>query len=709
MAAFARVVAARHGHRFLCSLVESSSSSSGGGGGIGIISGSSGSALSTDVASKCDYVKALYGFTYGAGAAWSSSSSPSRPSPSDCRIRQAVAMALQNYLHFRRGVPLDDAVFISTGAPTYINSVVQRLRGAGDQQQQQQERSYDQVRTWVEAVMQKEGVDEMEPFLESIGMASANDSLVFPRVDLCGDMGLLRTAKAMEGKGIPKRNFWHLLKRNRQILHYSLRDCLDTVGILSELGLGPRELGEAVYHCPWAFRVELEEELRPVIQQLERLGVAKTVIGKIITDAPTRVEVLSQVNAEALVVAIQQQVGASKEAAIKMVRDDPAVLVGCNIAKLTQIVKYFKTVLLLEDDELLSLVTRFPRLLVLNLDKSVINKVEYLKGIGVQRAHAKRIILKNPRVLAYSLESNIIPKVEFLDGLGFRRKSVGALLCKCPQLLSDMVSTCLRRKANFLLFLGVKSSQLADIMYVYPEFMGLKLDEVKTRLAFYKSLRVEQHDLATMLTKHPAIMNYDINTQVKPVIEYFKSSLGFTTRGLAAFLRRRPSVLGESVEFVDEKVKYFEELGFRRHSDAFNEILVYAMAVPIGFIESRLERLRRLGITEKQLKTLVQVRMPLLYRDDQRVMATTEYLLKDMQLDMDELLKFPQFFGYDLEDRVKPRHRLVAWLKAKHIIKQDYPPCYLHMRRQVFEDMFLDCHPEARDIFRGYKELVATT
>ncbi|EFJ37146.1 hypothetical protein SELMODRAFT_77318 [Selaginella moellendorffii] len=324
-----------------------------------------------------------------------------------------------------------------------------------------------------------------------------------------------------------------------------------------------------------------------------------------------------------------------------MVRDDPAVLVGCNIAKLTQIVKYFKTVLLLEDDELLSLVTRFPRLLVLNLDKSVINKVEYLKGIGVQRAHAKRIILKNPRVLAYSLESNIIPKVEFLDGLGFRRKSVGALLCKCPQLLSDMVSTCLRRKANFLLFLGVKSSQLADIMYVYPEFMGLKLDEVKTRLAFYKSLRVEQHDLATMLTKHPAIMNYDINTQVKPVIEYFKSSLGFTTRGLAAFLRRRPSVLGESVEF--------------------------------------------------------------------RVMATTEYLLKDMQLDMDELLKFPQFFGYDLEDRVKPRHRLVAWLKAKHIIKQDYPPCYLHMRRQVFEDMFLDCHPEARDIFRGYKELVATT
>lgn len=75
----------------------------------------------------------------------------------------------------------------------------------------------------------------------------------------------------------------------------------------------------------------------------------------------------------------------------------------------------------------------------------------------------------------------------------------------------------------------------------------------------------------------------------------------------------------------------------------------------------KLHFLRSLGFSDSEVVNLV-LRSPALltYSIQNNFKPKLEYFLKEMKRDVKEIKRFPQYFSFSLEGKIKPRHRLLV-------------------------------------------------
>ncbi|KAG9451358.1 hypothetical protein H6P81_011323 [Aristolochia fimbriata] len=75
----------------------------------------------------------------------------------------------------------------------------------------------------------------------------------------------------------------------------------------------------------------------------------------------------------------------------------------------------------------------------------------------------------------------------------------------------------------------------------------------------------------------------------------------------------------------------------------------------------KLEYLRSLGFSYTDTVKMV-LRSPglLTFSIDKNFRPKVDYFLNEMKGDLEELKKFPQYFSFSLERKIKPRHRLLV-------------------------------------------------
>lgn len=74
----------------------------------------------------------------------------------------------------------------------------------------------------------------------------------------------------------------------------------------------------------------------------------------------------------------------------------------------------------------------------------------------------------------------------------------------------------------------------------------------------------------------------------------------------------------------------------------------------------KIEFLKGLGFTQVEVNNMV-VRSPglLTFSIEKNLVPKVEYFLEEMNGDFVELKRFPQYFSFSLEGRIKPRHRML--------------------------------------------------
>lgn len=75
----------------------------------------------------------------------------------------------------------------------------------------------------------------------------------------------------------------------------------------------------------------------------------------------------------------------------------------------------------------------------------------------------------------------------------------------------------------------------------------------------------------------------------------------------------------------------------------------------------KIEYLVGLGIDYDEVRTMV-LRSPglLTLSVEKNYRPKVEYFLKEMNGDLEEIKRFPQYFSFSLERKIKPRHRLLV-------------------------------------------------
>ncbi|CAI0456887.1 unnamed protein product [Linum tenue] len=186
---------------------------------------------------------------------------------------------------------------------------------------------------------------------------------------------------------------------------------------------------------------------------------------------------------------------------------------------------------------------------------------------------------------------------------------------------------------RFLEDLGVDKAQWAKVIYRFPALLTYSRQKVESTVDFLSEMGVSADSIGKILTRAPNIISYSVEDKLRPTADYF-SSLNVDV-GILLF--RSPSTFGLSIEANLKPItEFFLGKGYTQEE--------------IGIMISRYGALYSFSLEDN-------------------LIPKWEFFLT-MDYSKDELVKFPQYFGYSLEHRIKPRYALVREYGVRLLLNQ---------------------------------------
>lgn len=234
------------------------------------------------------------------------------------------------------------------------------------------------------------------------------------------------------------------------------------------------------------------------------------------------------------------------------------------------------------------------------------------------------IIVRRPRILNFDLDTQLVPRVELLNEIsGGDEDATGVVLCKLPAILSYSVEHMEGHVQLLRSFAGLSDPQIFKIFLVFPNVISASKErKLRPRIEFLKQCGLNSDEIFKFLTKAPLFLGLSFEDNlVHKLVFLLKIGYGYGTKELAVAMG---AVTRTSCENVQKVIGLFLSYGFsctdiltmsKRHP----QILQYSC----GSLEEKVE-----------------------------------YLIEGMGRDVGELLAFPAFLGYKLDDRIKHRYEV---------------------------------------------------
>ncbi|XP_031254725.1 transcription termination factor MTERF5, chloroplastic-like isoform X2 [Pistacia vera] len=255
----------------------------------------------------------------------------------------------------------------------------------------------------------------------------------------------------------------------------------------------------------------------------------------------------------------------------------------------------------------------------------------YLLELGMDLEQIKLATRRYPGFANYSLESKIKPMVEFLLDLGVLKSDIPKILVQTPHLCRRSISGKIIPLMSYLEDMGVDKNQWAKVIYSSSGLLTHSRQKVQEIVDFLHKLGLSSMSIVKILIQWPRIVGYNVEENLRPTVEYFRS-LGVDVPML---LRKSPRTLGRSIEGNLKPVtEFFLAKGYRVE-DVRTMISRYPALYTVSFTENLIPK--------------------------------WEFFLT-MRYERYELVKFPTYFGYSLEQRIRPRYVLVKESGVKMVL-----------------------------------------
>ncbi|KAG5534736.1 hypothetical protein RHGRI_022753 [Rhododendron griersonianum] len=242
----------------------------------------------------------------------------------------------------------------------------------------------------------------------------------------------------------------------------------------------------------------------------------------------------------------------------------------------------------------------------------------YLTEIGMEMEVIKEVTRKFPNFAYYSLDGKIKPLVEFLLDLGVPKSDIPTILSKRPQLCGLSLSENLIPTMTYLENLGMDKKQWTKAISRFPALLTYSRQNLESTINLLYELGLPAENLGKVLTRGPQIIGHSTEN-IKATAKYFHS-LGVDVGSL---LHKYPQTFGLNIEATLKPVtKFFLERGFCT-ADIASMISTYGALYTLSLSDN--------------------------------MRPKWEFFLT-MCYPKSDLVKFPHYFGYSLEVRIKPRY-----------------------------------------------------
>ncbi|OMO95079.1 hypothetical protein CCACVL1_05580 [Corchorus capsularis] len=234
------------------------------------------------------------------------------------------------------------------------------------------------------------------------------------------------------------------------------------------------------------------------------------------------------------------------------------------------------------------------------------------------------VIVRRPAILNYYLDSQLMPKIQFLEELsGGDKEATGTLLRKLPAILSYRLEH-MEGHVEFLRsYAGLSDPEIFKIFLVFPNVISTSKErKLRPRVEFLKQCGLNSSDMFKFLTRAPLFLALSFEDNLVYKLGFLvKIGYEYRTKELAVALG---AVTRTSCENMQKVIGLFLSYGLSCED-------IFAMS--------------------KKHPQILQY-------NPRSLEEKVEYLIEGMGREVSELLIFPAFLGYKLDDRIKHRYEV---------------------------------------------------
>nr|GMD97080.1 transcription termination factor MTERF2, chloroplastic [Ipomoea batatas] len=154
------------------------------------------------------------------------------------------------------------------------------------------------------------------------------------------------------------------------------------------------------------------------------------------------------------------------------------------------------------------------------------------------------------------------------------------------------------------------------------------MEKWKPLVKFFYYIGISKEGMRRILIARPIVFCIDLHNTIVPKVIFLLTKAGVSQRNVGKVIAFHPELLGCSIAHkLDPNVKFFLSLG-----------------IP----------LRKLG------EMIADYPLILRYDIEKHLRPKYKYLRRTMVRPLEDLIEFPRFFSYSLEDRIIPRHKVLV-------------------------------------------------
>ncbi|KAH9613468.1 hypothetical protein KSS87_004890 [Heliosperma pusillum] len=302
------------------------------------------------------------------------------------------------------------------------------------------------------------------------------------------------------------------------------------------------------------------------------------------------------------------------------------ILVKRSIEELDEIVTYLESKGV-RMDWMGYVISRCAEILAFDM-KDLKTRVSFYTDMGMNDHDFGTMVYDYPKVLGYYTLDEMKLKVNYLKDFGLNNEDVGRLLAIKPQLMACGIEEQFKPLLKLFYYLGVNKDGVKRILVVKPVVFCVDLETTLVpKVQFLLDMGIKEDAVGRMLAKCPPLLTYSLYKKIRPVVVFLLTKAGVTQKNIAKVVASAPGLLGCSVaNKLDGNVKYFLSLGIRLH----------------------------------QLGDMI-ADFPILLRYNTELLRPKyRYLRRTMVRPLQDLIEFPRYLSYSLEEKIIPRHKVLV-------------------------------------------------
>lgn len=173
---------------------------------------------------------------------------------------------------------------------------------------------------------------------------------------------------------------------------------------------------------------------------------------------------------------------------------------------------------------------------------------------------------------------------------------------------------------------------------------------------------IDRSAMGRILDMFPQLLTCEPYTDLYPIFDFLLNEASIPFPDIPKSIIRCPRLLVCNVDHqLRPALKFLRKLGFVGPSSINHQTALLLVSNVESTLLPKIEYLQSLGFAYEDVVNMV-VRSPglLTLSIKNNFVPKVEYFLKEMNGEIGELKRFPQYFSFSLERKIKPRHRMLT-------------------------------------------------